>query len=222
MIFVCSTDITEKTPPDDFISPEENVFYDAVPLSKRSCWLAGRFAAKNAIRQYYIENFAKNFDLRDIKILSGKSQKPTYEIVSSAILGDTDISISHSQRIAIAAVSDKNKDGLVGVDVERVRDFSQDMLEFFLLETEMRQIDDCLVSGHDKALVHTLFWSLKEAFLKALGVGLLCHPREVRIQFDKNITRLYYKGRQIPIGEKHYFDKNYALAKINVFKKDLF
>jgi 4'-phosphopantetheinyl transferase len=87
------------------------------------------------------------------------------------------LSISHAFPFALAVAT--RDDVALGVDIERIRDFSEHTWRAFLTPAEKE-----FIAAAPKARrreLRTLAWSLKEAVLKALGVGLRMHPAHVDI-----------------------------------------
>lgn len=79
--------------------------------------------------------------------------------------------VSHSGDLILLAVSD---DRAVGVDVERRRDVErvQALVARWLTPDERAQVDRIAASGLAVSEAFLRVWSLKEARLKALGVGI--------------------------------------------------
>ena len=76
-------------------------------------------------------------------------------------------SISHSGSLSVLAIS---RSGLVGVDIEAVKDLSIDEMMWPLSPAE--QTDLLSVAPSDVAQAFFRYWTLKEAFIKALGLGV--------------------------------------------------
>lgn len=86
-----------------------------------------------------------------------------------------DVSLSHSGGWIAAAVS---RSGRVGIDVEAVRDVHAPLARRCLSETELDWLDGA-DTGASRNQRFFRLWTAKEAFLKALGVGLAVDPRDV-------------------------------------------
>ena len=87
------------------------------------------------------------------------------------------LSISHSGPYAAAVLST----GAVGVDLERIRPRPESLYRFMLHPEEMHLIQDVDMDSDEKLV---LFWSLKEAVLKANRTGLRVSPKSLRLQVD--------------------------------------
>lgn len=76
-------------------------------------------------------------------------------------------SISHSGPFTALAVSLSTA---VGVDIEAVQDLAPEEMEWPLSPTERADLGT--VRGDDRAQAFFRYWTLKEAFIKALGMGV--------------------------------------------------
>lgn len=83
-----------------------------------------------------------------------------------------DFNLSHSSDLIACAIT---KNGRVGIDVEYIKYLDFDLARQFLNEDEIQYAK----KKHDDMLISFLYkiWTLKEAYLKALGIGLLRDPR---------------------------------------------
>lgn len=136
---------------------------------KRAGWLASRYAAKQIALSLWPEVQAK-----DITIGHAANGVPIL------LEGRKNIAISLSHSGSYGAAAFPPLPGLqVGVDIERIRKFPLYVLRSFLTETE----DERLRREPTENQPHlaTLFWSFKEAYLKAKGVGLRQHPQTIEI-----------------------------------------
>jgi len=209
-----------------YLSQKEIDIYKKLLLTKKNDWLAGKFAAKKAIRFYFLKKYQTGFSLKNIEIISGKFQKPDYKILKPSPWGNkilkkikhnTNICISHSTGAAIAAIASTLKDGLTGVDIEKIRNFTPAVLNSFLAKEEKTAFNR--QSDRDKPKLATLLWCVKEAYLKAVGKGLLCHPKfiEARLNIKKNIYEIYDNGRKISTNiQWRVFKKDYIIVEVNV------
>jgi 4'-phosphopantetheinyl transferase len=129
-------------------------------VRRRAEWLAGRLAAKHAVRAHQRRRGAVPASFGDVVVqpitVGMRAGKP---LVASA-----EISISHSGGLAVAVCGPVP----VGVDVERGRALSPVLV-------------DLLSTGVDLDMPLPLRWACKEAVLKNLGFGLRVDSREVRL-----------------------------------------
>lgn len=77
---------------------------------------------------------------------------------------DVHFNISHSGKYVVCAVSDKP----VGVDIQKIGEYSSDVAKRGCNEKELEQIENSL----DKASEFTKLWTQKEAVLKMYGTGI--------------------------------------------------
>lgn len=73
-------------------------------------------------------------------------------------------SISHCQGLAVTAVSDFEN----GVDVEVIRDYPERVVSRSFSKREKELLESC----EDKNMMFFRMWTLKESFVKALGIGI--------------------------------------------------
>lgn len=73
-------------------------------------------------------------------------------------------SVTHCKR-AVAVITAPFR---VGIDAEAVKEYSDTVARRICSETEMAYID----SAHDKNIAFFRLWTLKESYIKALGLGL--------------------------------------------------
>lgn len=89
-------------------------------------------------------------------------------------------SISHSNDLVIVVISNEE----VGVDLEKIRPFSFSKIKHAFTDSELQYLQ--------LNPVRTLkLWTIKEAVLKLLGVGLMGRPQSVHINLNnfKTATR---------------------------------
>lgn len=141
--------------PGGALSEKELLQYSAFKLEKRrSEWLAGRLAAKG--------------------LLAAPGSPPSSLEISSDLLGRPScgpelVSISHSNGWAVAA----HKAGcrFLGVDLEKVEERHPAWYRDYFHPSELPEPDP------DEA---TRLWAVKEALMKALGLGLMADPADIR------------------------------------------
>lgn len=100
---------------------------------------------------------------RDLHVRLTSSGKPEAEGVH--------FNVTHSGDIVLLALSDERA---VGVDVERRRDVARvsALIDRWLTPDERRELDALRARGLELSDAFLRVWSLKEARLKALGVGI--------------------------------------------------
>ena len=88
-------------------------------------------------------------------------------------------SLSHSGDYAICAVSERE----VGCDVERIRPLSPKLAERFFCPEEAAEIA-AAPTEEARLLRFFRFWTLKESYVKALGVGMRLPFRAFRLRLE--------------------------------------
>ena len=158
---------------DDFISnflkESEQAFYNGLKIpKKRTEWLAGRIAAKLAL------SHTLKLPLTSFEIVKDENRSPHVLINNS----QTDVSISHSNGIALAIAGDHT------IDIEVISSREKSFVEeaFSKEEIEALKIDI-------KDAEHiTKLWTVKEAHLKRMRIGLKTDLHNVKITFNKDKT----------------------------------
>jgi len=140
----------------DSLSPAEALRYAAFRMEKRrSEWLAGRLAAK--------------------ALLAAAGEKPSsFEITNDLLgrpsCGDTLLSISHSNGWALAALR-PGRTVFLGADLEKIEERHPAWYRDYFHLPELPKPDPSEA---------TRIWAIKEALLKALGLGLMADPMDIR------------------------------------------
>lgn len=155
-----------RTTPRSYLSERELQVLENKDEHKRLGWLASRYALKEAVREFFPDR--QPWEIAVIHEMNGKPVLPGMEGVS--------ISLSHSGCYGAAAVTRR---GRAGVDIERVRSFREEMLRAFLTEEEFGRV--MAAEGQERDVLATGYWAGKEAYLKALGLGLRRHPQTISI-----------------------------------------
>ncbi|MNZ68183.1 4'-phosphopantetheinyl transferase sfp [compost metagenome] len=99
---------------------------------------------------------------REISFTSNQNGKPLLQGLDSLHFNN-----SHSGRWVLTAISDEP----VGVDVERIRELDLDLARHCFSEQEYRDLDD-LSDDQTKLDYFYDLWTLKESYIKAVGLGL--------------------------------------------------
>lgn len=157
----------DETPaPEAILSFRENALYRALKTEKRrKDWLAGRWAAKTLLaRMLEVE------DMREIEVLPDREGRPQPRAAGGMGAGWT-LTITHSGAFAAAAVDALG--GPVGLDLETVEERDPAIIPVAFHPSE-------LGAALDPSTL-TRMWTVKEAVLKFLGLGLTCDLTEVRV-----------------------------------------
>lgn len=94
---------------------------------------------------------------------------------------DVYFNLSHSEELVICAVSSKE----IGCDVEKIFDINLDIAKRFFSTKEYKTIVN---QGTEEARREMFFriWTLKESFIKLIGLGMSLPMDSFCIQFDKD------------------------------------
>lgn len=138
---------------------------------KREC-VAAYLLLKRALREEY--------GIEDNPILAEREGGKPY------IVGREDVhfNLSHCREAAVCAVSNRE----VGVDVERIRPYNDDLARYVLNDEEYSIVK----SSDNPALEFTKFWTMKEALLKLTGEGIRDDLKQVligaKVPFDTHVN----------------------------------
>lgn len=170
-----------EAPPDlesqagDFLSQREQAIYVALRFPKRRAdWLLGRWAAKQLVHALPI---GQALPWSAIEVLPSLHSPPRLHLAGKPA-DEISFSLSHAHGRALCALSERP--GLrLGADLERIEDRPAAFLADYFTPFEQQQVLSAPLER--RAFLTTLLWSLKEAVLKALGVGLRLDTRRVEI-----------------------------------------
>lgn len=92
--------------------------------------------------------------------------------------------LSHSGDYVVCGLSDRE----VGIDVQQVGRYRQELVRRFFHPDEIRQLEQCAESGRNDLFFR--FWSAKESFLKYTGTGLSGSLSGFEVRFEKQGIRV--------------------------------
>lgn len=119
---------------------------------------------------------------------------------------------SHSGEYVVCAIDDEE----CGVDVEDMSNYSEDIADNAFHEnevTKLHQYDD----NKEAARYFTFLWTMKEAYLKALGVGLSKPLSSFCILEDNNkisITDFEINSRKFSVFESRNIEYEYVVSYV--------
>jgi len=146
--------------PSRWLTPPERLVYDSWPSPKRRAeWLAGRLAAKSLIRD--------TFGPDPLTFALGRDG--VAPCVLCADVPPLILSLSHSQGLGAATISDGREEGSAGIDVQHIRPVHHGLCARVFTLGERYQIGGQFGAEDDPAGM-LLFWALKEAAIKARRV----------------------------------------------------
>ena len=140
----------------------------------------------------------------DTPLLIGKHGKPALEEHP-----DVHFNVSHSSGIAACIVSERK----CGIDCEKVGSYRQRVAERVCTEAEKAMLAE--VTGDELDTLFFRLWTLKEAFIKAIGIGLA---------YPMNTVGFSFSGDEIICTEAGYSFRQYVLRGgeyvVSVCEKD--
>ena len=136
---------------DQLTAREYDRFAVLAPFTKRQHeWLAGRIAAKRAVAEL------TGAVPRDVEILQDEPTSRPYVAIPGVHIG-----ISHSFDVALGAAAPH----AIGVDIELVRPLPAELIAYAFVANELDPL------GSDATAMVRL-WTMKESFVKMLGLGV--------------------------------------------------
>jgi acyl transferase domain-containing protein len=148
---------------------------------RRTEWLLGRLAAKDAIRRLLKKRHGLSLYPADVEITTGNDGEPVARVkCRSNITSAPIVSIGHSDSTAVAITTDDPNCSGLGIDVER--DCTNDPgFEVAAFTSEEQTLLSSLDPGQ-KNEWFTRVWCAKEAVAKALGGRIVEGPRSITVQ----------------------------------------
>lgn len=172
------------------LSPEEREdWLDMQGSTARKVeWLLGRAAAKEATRRFLLKQYQSRWTSADVRIWADDSGKPhpigPWHDLLSASAGALDLSIAHTSKLIVAAVSAHSR---IGLDIEAIgRDLTDEFIQGVFTPVEM----DLAAKTGEGPIAMLKFWCAKEAISKALGTGIRYSPQDLRITAADPVTGL--------------------------------
>ena len=156
---------------------------------RRLEWFAGRVAAKRLIQQHFSRAVDEALDFPSIEILPDELGAPQVQLQGRSLLAPR-LSISHSGGIA-GAYLHASLGYLPGIDIERVETRDPGFLKGFFTDTEQQMVND---GGSKSDLITTTIWAIKEAYLKALGIGARVDLRELDVSLQNGNYQVALRG----------------------------
>jgi phosphopantetheinyl transferase len=160
------------------------------PETRRTEWLLGRVAAKEAVRLLLQKHGGIDVWPADIEIKPDEYGRPIVEGPWKTSIPFTPvISLTHSRGSPLALAAASENGIRLGIDMENVRPMHERFSELAFWPKE-RELIDSLGAGDSSEWILRL-WCAKESVGKALGRGLLGGPRDLILRsIDKESGRL--------------------------------
>ena len=170
--------VTESSDDAPVLSPDEHERAGRLLSEyKRTRFIAGRSTLRRLLGQYLNEK------PQALVFRYGPHGKPALATRTSSTA--LTFNFSHSENLALLAVAAARK---VGIDIEnRHRDISVDLFaQHILCENEADALQRLPAERHKQALLTT--WTRKEAYVKALGIGLARSMKTFSVGIDDDET----------------------------------
>ena len=155
-------------------------------VARRTEWLFGRVAAKEAVRRYLKETYQARWSDADVQIWADERGKPhALGAWQDRLSERIDIAIAHTSQFVVAVAAANAR---VGVDVESaMRNLSEEFTSGVFAPEELELAAACANSS--TAIIR--FWCAKEAVSKALGTGIRYSPKEMVVTaFDPDRSEI--------------------------------
>ncbi len=166
-------------------------FESLVSPSRKKDWLAGRIAAKWLLSKWLKSHFAITLGPNEIEILNKKNGVPKVRVVGKKDLSrNISISISHENGLAVSAATFNGK---VGVDLARCRVIKRELQQYYLNDEERSE-----AKKHFGAEGPLLYWTIKEAYLKALERGFMHSVAGVSLQYENKAGLFQLRDKERP------------------------
>ena len=146
-------------------------------------WLAGRVALKRTVQRALASNGDKAPDRNTIRIVQDDLGNPSAEIAGKSEDRLNEISLSHSNGLAFAAASVPGAFQGLGVDIEKVEKRKKAWINDYFTPEEISSAGN----NHNQWVRLTMLWSLKEAFVKAIGAGLRFDLRDIQVNLPDRL-----------------------------------
>ncbi len=160
----------------EFLTPDEIAEAKSKPSGKRQKeWLSGRIALKRSVSRLLAMEGKGGAPATDIRIFQDDFGKPFAELASQSGTRIGALSLTHSNGVAMAAAASVEHFAGFGIDVEKVERRTESWVGDYFDETEITLAG----AGLDRWSTLNAIWSLKEASLKAIGVGLRYDLKDV-------------------------------------------
>ena len=151
-----------------YLTQRERDIYEQLAASRKTGWLYGRIAAKDAARHFLTTRSGRG-PMFPVEIAVGNDDNGR-PVLTGRFEQDLRVSIAHKNDIAVAIVAEGRD---VGIDVERIESRSARFASLACTEAER-----ALLPTEDWDAWLTRFWSAKEVYGKMRGTGLEGNPKQ--------------------------------------------
>jgi 4'-phosphopantetheinyl transferase len=196
-----------------WLTPTERARYQRFVVPKRQKeWLAGRISAKALVCGRHGLRGRDAFASVEIQSQQDGPQRNRPSYCISGCPGDFDLSLTHSQGLAIAALARK-RGQRIGVDLEEVARRGESFEVQALSPQERSYLAP--IGGQARWQATTMIWVLKEALSKALGIGLRLPFHGLTVD-EELLTRR--RGRWLGALRHLRLQGNHVTAELGTFQ----
>ena len=161
----------------DVLSDEEAKEHAEKKVPKRAAeWLAGRVAVKQGVGRLMATR-GESVPAKAVKIVQDELGKPSAQVGDKPRILVSDLSLSHSNGLVLAAAAAPGDFVGLGVDMEKVEPRSESWVQDYFTDEEIASAG----SDDGRWAKLTRIWCVKEATLKAFGTGLRFDLRDVGV-----------------------------------------
>jgi phosphopantetheinyl transferase len=147
--------------------------------SRRTEWLLGKAAAKEAVRMLLKDRHGLNVWPADIEIDTDRDGRAIVSGKWAHVIGGPPlVSVSHSQGVVAAAAADRSSYKGIGIDIEVLRATGNGLDDLAFCQEELALIKQ--FSCEDADAWRLRLWCAKESVAKSTGKGLLGLPKAIR------------------------------------------
>ncbi|MDX6768532.1 MAG: 4'-phosphopantetheinyl transferase superfamily protein [Elusimicrobiota bacterium] len=166
----------------DWLCAEELASLDALAPKRRRDRLAGRVAAKRALKDHFRDELGWDADPRELVLANDEAGRPVLRLPRGTPGGAPSFSIAHAAWGGLCAVAAPGE--RVGCDLESVVARPREVLAFVAAPDELGGVEP------SDPVAQTRLWTGKEAVLKLLGLGLDADARMVEVRAGGAEVRL--------------------------------
>jgi acyl transferase domain-containing protein/phosphopantetheinyl transferase (holo-ACP synthase) len=146
----------------------------AAAPKRRTEWLLGRIAAKEAVRDFIAERHGVHLSNADVTVIAKTTGEPLVTGQWAQSYPAPLVTIAHTEGVAVAVAADPAAHNGVGVDIQRVGSVTAEVKDLAFHDAESR-----LVNGREQSTEWiTRIWCAKEAVVKAVA-GISLSPWDV-------------------------------------------
>lgn len=148
---------------------------------RRTEWLIGRVAAKDAVRLLLRTRYGLAVYPSEVEIAPDAQGRPGASGTwRERMRGVPLVSLAHSGNVAVALACEGQPGDGIGIDLERLGERTENIERVAFTPGERRHLDAVAPSARDEWVLR--LWCAKEAVAKALGSGLVSGPLNAAIR----------------------------------------